>query len=69
MIIVLFKEPTILTISLYNFAEYKRIGHSYMVFTLVFKLNKIVHNYSNDFVIPLYRERRSKQFLCDIVDK
>lgn len=60
MIFVLFKEPTILTISLYNLAEYKIIGNFYMVSTLVFKLNKIVHNYSNDFVIPLY-QRTKKQ--------
>lgn len=69
MIFVLFKELTILTISLYNLAEYKRIGNFYMVSTLVFKLNKIVRNYSNDFVIQLYRKRWSQQFLCDIVDK
>lgn len=59
MIFVLFKEPTILTISLYNLAEYKRIGNFYMVSTLVFKLNKIVHNYSND--ISLYHSTENEE--------
>lgn len=48
MIFVLFKEPTILTISLYDLAEYKIMGNFYMVSTLVLELNKIIKRPFNE---------------------